>query len=77
MIRILHELTQKRCLEVLKTEAASTPAQLRKKKLVIFSTKLAEIEALADNWMDLGNDILPTADEAIDAPPLESNEVAL
>jgi ABC-type multidrug transport system ATPase subunit len=40
VIAVLKELTEKRGLSVLQTETMSTPMHLRKKKTVIFSTKL-------------------------------------
>ena len=51
---LLSEFCKDRALSVLATEAATTPMHLRKKKTVIFSTKLAELESLADNWMFIG-----------------------
>jgi hypothetical protein len=51
---LLSEFCKDRALSVLATEAATTPMHLRKKKTVIFSTKLSELENLADNWMFIG-----------------------
>jgi hypothetical protein len=61
---VLRELCEKRALSVLATEAALMPTYLRKKKTVIFSTKLAELEGMADNWMHIG------ADDPTALPPL-------
>jgi len=61
---VLRELCEKRALLVLATEAALMPMYLRKKKTVIFSTKLPELEAMADNWMHIG------ADHPAALPPL-------
>jgi len=54
-MNVLKVLTQRRSLEVLATEHHSTPLHLKKLKTVIFSTKLASLEAIADNRMYLDN----------------------
>lgn len=36
---------------------------LRKKKTVVFSTKMAELEGMADNWMLIGDDVEEVAVE--------------
>ena len=65
---ILKELTEKRGISVLKTENSSTPLHLKKKKTVIFSTKLAQLDAMADNYMMLGGDDAGDEEAAEDAP---------
>jgi hypothetical protein len=72
---VLRELTSRRCLSVLATEAATVPMHLRKKKTVIFSTKLAEIEVKADHWMYLSDDVREDA-AAAEGPPVESTAVS-
>jgi ABC-type multidrug transport system ATPase subunit len=56
VFKVLRELCEKRVLSVLATEAAIAPMHLRKKKTIIFSTKMIELETLADNWMHIGKD---------------------
>ena len=50
VIGIMKKWTKDRCLECLVTENAATPVHLRKKKTLIYSTKMKEIHDAADNW---------------------------
>jgi len=63
VVAVLKELTTNRCLSCLATEAASTPMHLRKQKLVIFSTKIKELEDLADERVDLNASVLQRKSE--------------
>lgn len=74
VLSVLKDMTRHRCIPCLATENAATPRQLRKKKTVIFSTRLKELEDAADNWMFLGDeDAIDEDDEheaAVDAAAL-------
>ena len=73
---ILKDWTRNRCVDVLSTENSTTPVHLRKKKTVIFSTKLKELEAMADNWMFLGtNDAESEKSDASEGEPLGFSEI--
>jgi len=52
VLRVLREFTEGRGLgNILKTEVNSTPFHLRKRKTVIFSSKIKSLQKLADNWL--------------------------
>jgi energy-coupling factor transporter ATP-binding protein EcfA2 len=52
VIKLLREFTENRGLpRILKTEHGRIPFYLRKKKTVIYSTKIASLYNLADNWI--------------------------
>ena len=54
VLSVLVELVVWRGTPVLQVELNLVPLYLRKKKLVIFSTKVEELEELADGWLFLG-----------------------
>ena len=53
VLTLLQELVSNRCLKCLAYENKHVRRALRKKKLVIFSTKVAELQSCADAWMEL------------------------
>ena len=62
---LLNEYTKERAISVLATEAAANPKHLRKKKTVIFSTKIPDVEVMADNWLKLEDEVeVATVSEA-------------
>mmetsp|Transcript_67725 Transcript_67725/g.153253 ORF Transcript_67725/g.153253 Transcript_67725/m.153253 type:complete len:508 (+) Transcript_67725:43-1566(+) len=57
VLMLLNEYTKERAISVLATEAAANPKNLRKKKTVIFSTKIPDVEDMADNWLKLEDEV--------------------
>lgn len=53
VLKVLKEFTKGRGLgDILKTEVNATPYHLRKRKTVIFSSKIQALTSLADNWVE-------------------------
>merc|ERR1712070_405671 len=79
VVGILKEYTNERAMSCLKAECASTPKHLRKQKIIVFSSRLAELETEVTRVIELGDGFgdsirsIPESEELFEAGSLQMN----